>query len=115
MLQVRKKCIHDVGQSNKSVPPVMGGRSFGQDVSEVVVCVNIFLMDHWVNIDPVNQSVKCISVDAGYVSHCRASAFDDHFDHCLIHLKESTTKRDGGTVGRSEEDKRFLPHITPLP
>ena len=43
-------------------------------------------LDHWVTVDLAKQPIKSNSVGAGYVSHCRDLAFNNHLDHCFIAL-----------------------------
>ena len=101
-MAARERSIHYVEQLEKWVPFVTSKCSFGKDVSELASGVNTFHLDHCTKIHPVEQPVKCHSVGAGYVSHRRASAFDDHLDHCLIVLRRCTIKRYGGGVLRLE-------------
>ena len=61
--------------------------AFFQNVCDLVSGVNKFDLDFWVHTNSVNQPIKSNSVDSGYVSHCWTSAFDDHFDHCFVVLK----------------------------
>ena len=49
--------------------------------------VNIFDLNLGVQIDYVEQPICRDSAGSGYVSHHRASSFDDHLDHCLVVLK----------------------------
>ena len=56
-------------------------------IGDLDLGVNIFYLHLWVNIDLVNQRIKCLSVGAGYVSRRRTSAFDDHLDDRFVVFK----------------------------
>ena len=61
--------------------------SFGQNVSELVFGVDVFDLDLGVQINSITQPIKSNSVSPGNMSQCRASSFNDHFDHCFIVFK----------------------------
>ena len=70
--------------------------SVRQSVRDLATGLNIFHLDHRVMIDLVEQQIQCHSVSSGYVSHRRASAFDDYLEHCFIvikHVQQSVTVR----------------------
>ena len=50
--------------------------------------VNVFDLDLGVQVDPVGQPIKGNSVGPGNMSHCRASAFDDHLDDSFVVFKD---------------------------
>ena len=81
------RCIRNVEKSEKTVPFVTSDRFFGQDVSELVLGVDVFHLDNLVKVDPVKQP-KCNSVGARSVSHCRTSAFNNRLDYCFIVIKD---------------------------
>ena len=60
---------------------------FGQDVRELVFGVDVFDLDFGVQINSIEQPIKSNSVGSGNVSHCRTSAFHNHFDYSFIVLK----------------------------
>ena len=60
---------------------------FGQDVCELVLGVDVFDFDSWVQIDSIEQPMKSISVGSGNMSHCGTPFFKDHLDHCFIVFK----------------------------
>ena len=60
---------------------------FGQDVCELVFGVNVFDLDFGVQINSIEQPIKSNSVSSGDVSHCRTSAFHNHFNYSFILLK----------------------------
>ena len=61
----------------------------------------------------IEQPIKRNSVGSGNMSHCRASSFYDHFDHCFVvfkHIQQSffTRKVDGG--GNKINIVQFIDH-----
>ena len=58
-----------------------------QDVCELVFGVDVFDLDFWVQINSIEQPIKSNSVSSGNVSHCRTSAFHNHFYYSFIVLK----------------------------
>ena len=77
----------DVTQKEKIVPLITCEISLCQHVCELVFGVDILGLNLWIQIDSVKQPLKSNSAGSGYVSHCWTSAFDDHFDHCFVVLK----------------------------
>ena len=77
----------DIEQTQLMIPFVTCEISFGQYVCELVLGVDVFDLDFWVQIDSIEQPIKSNSVDSGYVSHCGISSFYDHFDHRFVVLK----------------------------
>ena len=63
-------------------------KTFGQEVSELALGVHIFDLDHWIKINPVEKPVKCNSVNARNVTHCRTSFFYYHLYDRLFVFKE---------------------------
>ena len=51
---------------------------FGQYVCELVLGVNVFDFDFWVQIDPVKQPIQSDSVSSRHMSHRWTSSFDNH-------------------------------------
>ena len=49
--------------------------------------VDVFDLDLGVQINSIEQPIKSNSVGSGEVSHCRTSAFHNHFDYSFIVLK----------------------------
>ena len=49
--------------------------------------VDVFDLDFGVQINSIEQPIKSNSVSSGNVSHCRTSAFHNHFDYSFIVLK----------------------------
>ena len=60
-----------------------------QHVCELVLGVVIFDLNLWIQIDSFKQPIKSNSVGSGYVSHCRTSSFNYHFDHGFVVLKNT--------------------------
>ena len=52
---------------------------FGQDVCELVFSFDVFDLDFGVQINSIEQPIKSNSVSSGDVSHCRTSAFHNHY------------------------------------
>ena len=70
------------------IPFITREISFGQYVCELVFGVNVFDLDFGVQIDSIEQPIKSNSVGSGNMSHCRASSFNDHLDHCFVVFKD---------------------------
>ena len=66
------------------IPFITREISFGQNVSDLVFGVDVFDLDSGVKINSIERSIKSNSVGSGNMSHCRASSFNDHLDHCFI-------------------------------
>ena len=49
-------------------------------------------MDLGVQIDSIKQPTKSNSVGSGNMSHCGASSFYDHLDHCFVVFKHIQQK-----------------------
>ena len=77
----------NVEQTQKMNPFITCEISFGQDVCELVFGVDVFDLDFGVQIYSIEQPIKSNSVGSGDVSHCKTSAFNNHFNHSLIVLK----------------------------
>ena len=58
-----------------------------QDVCKLVLGVDVFDLDLWVKINPIEQLVKSNSMGSGNMSHCWTPAFHNHFDHSFIVFK----------------------------
>ena len=80
----------DVEQSQKMIPFITCEISLCQYFCELVFGVNVFDLSFGVQIDSVEQPIKSNSVGSGNVSHCRASSFNDHLDHCFVVFKHTT-------------------------
>ena len=74
-------------QTQKMIPFVTCQISLGQYVCELVFGVNVFDLDFGVQIDSIEQPIKSNSVSSRNVSHCRTSAFHNHFNYSFIVLK----------------------------
>ena len=79
----------DVLQAQQMIPFITREIPLCQDVSKLVFGVDVFDLDFWVQLDSVEQPIKSNSVGSGNMSHCRASSFNDHFDHCFFVLKHT--------------------------
>ena len=77
----------DAKQMEKLVSLITCELALCQNVCELVLGVDIFDLNLWIQINSVKQPVKRNSVGSGYVSHCRTSAFDDNFSHCFVVFK----------------------------
>ena len=63
-------------------------------ICELVFGVDILDLAVGVQIDSVKQPMKSNSVGSGNMSHCRASSFYNHLNHCFVVFKTHTTKLD---------------------
>ena len=77
----------DVEQTRKMIPLITCEISLGQYVCELVFGVDVFDLDFGVQINSIEQPIKSNSVGSGNMSHCRASSFYDHLDHCVVVFK----------------------------
>ena len=91
----------DIEQVEKMIPFIPREISRREHACELVFGVNVLDLNLWIKIDTVKQPVKSNSVGSGYVSHCRTSAFDDHFNHCFVVLKNIERCEFGTSVTRS--------------
>ena len=57
-----------------------------QNVCELVFGVDVFDLDLRVKIDSIEQPIKSNSMSSGNMSHCRTSAFHNHFNYSFIVL-----------------------------
>ena len=73
----------NIKQAQQMIPLITRETSFGQNVSELVLGVDVFDLDLGIQINSIKQQVKCNSVSPGNMSHCWTSAFHNHFDHCF--------------------------------
>ena len=64
---------------NKMISLITREIPYCQDVFEFVFGVDIFDLDFGVQINSIEQPVKSNSLGSGNVSHCRTSAFHNHF------------------------------------
>ena len=69
------------------VPLITCEISFGQYVSELVLGVNIFDLDLWLQVNSVEQPIKRNAVGSRHMPHCLTSALTDHLDHSFVILK----------------------------
>ena len=60
---------------------------FCQCICELVFGVDVFDLNLGVQIIFVKQPIKSNSLGSGHTSHRRTSAFDDHFNHCFVVVK----------------------------
>ena len=61
-------------------------------ITKLILRVDVFDLDLRVKIDSIEQPIKSNSVSSGNVSHCRTSAFHNHFNYSFIVLKTHTIK-----------------------
>ena len=78
----------DVKQMKKIVPLIACEIPFCQYDCKLVFGVDILDLKLGVQIDSVRQPIKSNSVGSGNMSHCWTSAFDDHFNHGFVILKD---------------------------
>ena len=56
---------HCIEFLERLIPFIASKRTFREGARELATGVNMFSMDHWVEIDPVKQPFKCHSLGAG--------------------------------------------------
>ena len=86
----------DVEQTQNMIPFTTCEISLCQHVCELVLGVNVFDLDFWIQIDSTKQPIKSNSVGSGNMSHRRASSLYDHLDHCFVvfkHIQQSFLMR----------------------
>ena len=76
-----------MAQGQQMIPLITREISFGQNVCELVFGVDVFDLDLGIQINSIEQSIKSNSVGSRDMSHCRTSAFNDHFDYSFIDFK----------------------------
>ena len=74
----------DVKQIQQMIPLIACEISSGPNVCELVFGVDVFDLDFGVQINSIEQPIKSNSVSSGNVSHCRTSAFHNHFNYSFI-------------------------------
>ena len=77
----------NIKQGQQMIPLITCEIPFSQDVCQLVFGVDIFDLDFGVQINSIEQPIKSNSVSSGNVSHCRTSAFHNHFNYSFIVLK----------------------------
>ena len=93
----------DILQGQQMIPFITCEILLCQDVCELVLGVNIFDLNLGVQIDSIKQPIESNSVGPGNVSHCRTSAFHNHFNYSFIVLKTHTIKLLDARIGRLKE------------
>ena len=80
------KCgaVHNVEKTQQIVPLTAHETAFSLKVCELVLGFNVLYLDLPIRSSSVKQPIKRNSVGAEYVSHPRASAFDDHLYHSFV-------------------------------
>ena len=76
--------IHDVQQTKQIVPFIFGETTFCENVSKLVLGVNMPNLDLEIKIDWVKQPIQSNSVGPRYMSHGRASSFHYHLDNRFV-------------------------------
>ena len=77
----------NIEQGQQMIPFITCEIPFCQDVCKLVLGVDVFNLDFWVKINPIEQPIKSNSMGSGNMSHCWTSAFHNHFDHSFIVFK----------------------------
>ena len=83
-----------IEQAQQMIPLITCEISFSQNISELVLDVDVFDLDFGVQIDPINQPIKSNSVSPGNMSLCGTRSLHWHFDHWKLldaktrHLRE---------------------------
>ena len=105
----------NVEQTQKMIPFIACEVSLGQYVCELVFGVNVFDLDLWVQIYPVEQPVKSNSVGPGYMSHRWTSSLDYHFWSLLRCLQTHTPKLPGEKNWTCEGKNQHCPDHQSFP
>ena len=79
--------MDNVERTQKMIPFVTCEISLGQYVCDLVVGVNVFDLDLWVQVDLIQKLIKSNSVGSGNMSHCGTPSFDNHLNHCFVVFK----------------------------
>ena len=77
----------DIEQAQQVIPLITREISFGWDIGNLVFGVDVLDLDFWVQIDSIEQPIKCNSVSPGNMSHCGTPSLNDHLNHCFVVLK----------------------------
>ena len=64
----KHRLSHIIEELEKMVPFVASECAYAQHVCQLVSSVDIFDLDLWIEVDPVNQPIWRNSVGSGYVS-----------------------------------------------
>ena len=79
----------NIKQGQQMIPFITCEIHLCQDVCKLVIGVDVFDLNLRVKIDSIEQPIKSNSVGSGNVSHCRTSAFNNHFDDSFIVFKHT--------------------------
>ena len=77
----------NIKQSQQMIPFITCEIHLCQDVCKLVLGVDVFDLDLGDKIDSIEQPIKLNSMSSGNMSHCRTSAFQNHFNYSFIVLK----------------------------
>ena len=99
----------DIKQGQQMIPFITCENSpFGQDVCELIFGVDVFDLDFGVQIISIEQPIKSNPVGSGDVSHCRTSAFHNHFNYSFIVPQTHTIRLLGARIGHLKEQHQCL-------
>ena len=98
----------DVKQINKIVPLIASEITFCQYVCKLVFGVDKLDLNFGVQFNSVKQPIKSNSVCSGDMSHRWTSAFDDHFNHGFVILKDVQHRT------RTLRVRRHIVNIAPI-
>ena len=79
---------HDVEQTEKMIPSITGEIACRPHNCETRLNINIFDLTFGFQVDSVKQPIMGNSLGSEHMSHCWTSAFDDHFNHGFVILKD---------------------------
>ena len=98
--------VHNIEETEKMVPPITSESALGQYVSKLISGAEVFDLNLWIKIDPVNRPIKRNSEGFGYVSHRQTFAFDDHLEDRFVlfrmkgdELRRSYRKSSDASIG----------------
>ena len=98
----------DIEQAQQMIPFITCEIPLCQDVCELVLGVDIFDLDFGIQINSIEQPIKSNSVSSGNMSHCRTSAFNDHFNYSFNCPQIHTIKLLGSRIGHLKEQNQCL-------
>ena len=76
-----------IKQGQQMIPFITCEIRLCQDVCKLILGVDVFDLDFGIQINSIEQPIKSNSVSSGNMSHCKISAFHNHFNHSFIVLK----------------------------
>ena len=105
---------HDVEQTQKVIPLISRETSFGQNVSKLVLGVNIFDLDFRIQVDPIKQPIKSDTVSSRHMSQSGTSSFNYNLDHGFVVFTDVQLRFPLGRTRVGGYAVQFVQLINPL-